>query len=192
LERIGDPQISPTRQFFQEHHTVIDPTVSWGEMAGHTKDVNITSFEPGIAKAPYTLVSKFMSLGAPATGGAAFQARMAENLAVIGALHKAGIPIVAGSDTGLIRYGLDREIELYVKAGMTPLEAIQSATIVPARAMKMDREVGTIEVGKRADLILVDGNPLQNISDIRQVSSVVANGRRFDSRKLWKAAGFLP
>jgi imidazolonepropionase-like amidohydrolase len=179
-------------QFFQEHHTVIDPTVSWGEMAGHTKDVNITSFEPGIAKAPYTLVSKFMSLGAPATGGAAFQARMAENLAVIGTLHKAGIPIVAGSDTGLIGYGLDREIELYVKAGMTPLEAIQSATIVPARAMKMDREVGTIEVGKRADLILVDGNPLQNISDIRQVSSVVANGRRFDSRKLWKAAGFLP
>jgi len=92
----------------------------------------------------------------------------------------------------LIGYGLDREIELYVKAGMTPLEAIQSATIVPARAMKMDREVGTIEVGKRADLILIDGNPLENISDIRKVSSVVANGRRFDSKKLWKAAGFLP
>jgi imidazolonepropionase-like amidohydrolase len=179
-------------QFFQEHHTVIDPTVSWGEMAGHTKDMEVSSFEPGIAKAPYTLGSKFMSLGAPATGSAAFQARISENLAVIGALHKAGIPIVAGSDTGLIGYGLDREIELYVKAGMTPLEAIQSATIVPARAMKMDREVGTIEVGKRADLILVDGNPLQDISDIRKVSSVVANGRRYDCKKLWKAAGFLP
>jgi imidazolonepropionase-like amidohydrolase len=179
-------------QFFQEHHTVIDPTASWGEMAGHTQDMDVSAFEPGIAKAPYTLASKFMSLGAPATGSAAFQARISENLAVIGALHQAGIPIVAGSDTGLIGYGLDREIELYVKAGMTPLEAIQSATIVPAHAMQMDREAGTIEVGKRADLILVDGNPLQNISDIRKVSSVVANGRRYDCKKLWKAAGFHP
>jgi imidazolonepropionase-like amidohydrolase len=179
-------------QFFQERQTVVDPTVSWGEMAGHTKDMAVSSFEPGIGKAPYSLASKFMSLGAPVTGSEAFQARMAENLAVIGALHKARVPIVAGSDTGLIGFGLHREIELYVKAGMTPLEAIQSATIVSARAMNMDREAGTIEVGKRADLILVDGNPLQNISDIRKVSSVIANGRRYDCKKLRAAAGFLP
>jgi len=179
-------------QFFQEHHTVIDPTASWGEMAGHTKDIEVSSFEPGIAKAPYTLASKFMSLGAPATGSVAFQARLAENLAVIGALHKAGVAIVAGSDTGLPGYGLHREMELYVKAGMTPLEAILSATIVPARAMNLDGESGTIEPGKRADLILVDGNPLQSISDIRKVSRVVANGRMYDCKKLWKVAGFLP
>jgi imidazolonepropionase-like amidohydrolase len=179
-------------QFFQEHHTVIDPTASWGEMAGHTKDVDVSSFEPGIAKAPYTLASKFISMGGPATGSAAFHTRISENLAVIGALHKAGIPIVAGSDTGLLGYGLHREMELYVKAGMTPLEAIQTATIVPARAMRLDRELGTIEPGKRADLILVDGNPIENISDIRRVSRVVANGRLYDCKKLWKAAGFVP
>jgi imidazolonepropionase-like amidohydrolase len=179
-------------QFFREHHTVIDPTASWGEMVGHTRDVDVSSFEPGIVKAPYTLASKFISLGGPAAGSAAFQARMSENVAVIGALHRAGIPIVAGSDTGLLGYGLHREMELYVKAGMTPLEAIQAATIVPAKAMKLDRELGTIEPGKRADLILVDGNPLENISDIRRVSRVVANGRLYDCKKLWKAAGFLP
>jgi imidazolonepropionase-like amidohydrolase len=179
-------------QFFKEHHTVIDPTASWGEMAGHTRDVDISSFEPGIAKAPYTLASKFLSLGGPETGSAAFHTRMSENVAVIGALHKAGIQIVAGSDTGLLGYGLHREMELYVKAGMTPLEAIQAASIVPARAMKLDHELGTIEQGKRADLILVDGNPMENISDIRRVSRVVANGRLYDSKKLWKAAGFLP
>jgi len=179
-------------QFLQEHHTVIDPTASWGEMAGHTRDLDVSSFEPGIAKAPYTLASKFISLGGPATGSAAFQARISENVAVIGALHRAGIPIVAGSDTGLLGYGLHREMELYVKAGMTPFEAIQTATIVPAKAMKLDRELGTIEPGKRADLILVDGNPLENISDIRRVSRVVANGRLYDCQKLWKVAGFTP
>jgi imidazolonepropionase-like amidohydrolase len=118
--------------------------------------------------------------------------RTAQTLAAIGALHKAGVAIVPGSDTGLVGFGLDRELELYVQAGMTPLEAIQSATIVSARAMKLDRDSGTIEVGKRADLILVDGNPLANISDIRKVSRVVTNGRVYDAGKLWTSVGFRP
>ncbi len=117
---------------------------------------------------------------------------MAETVAVIGALHRAGVIIVPGSDTGLVGYGLIRELELYVQAGMKPIEAIQSATIVSARAMKHDRDSGTIEVGKRADLILVDGNPLENISDLRRVSKVVANGRMYDCAKLWQVAGFHP
>jgi imidazolonepropionase-like amidohydrolase len=117
---------------------------------------------------------------------------MAESEQVIGAFHKAGIPIVAGSDTGLPGYGLYRELELYVKAGMTPLEAIQSATIVPARAMNLANESGTIEPGKRGDVILIDGNPLENISDIRKVSRVVSNGRMYESAPLWKSVGFQP
>jgi imidazolonepropionase-like amidohydrolase len=117
---------------------------------------------------------------------------MAESGAVIGALHKAGIPVVAGSDTGLIGYGLHRELELYVQAGMTPLEAIQTATTVAARAMNLADDSGSIEAGKRADLILVNGNPQENISDIRKVSRVVANGRLYDSDKLWQRVGFRP
>jgi imidazolonepropionase-like amidohydrolase len=75
---------------------------------------------------------------------------------------------------------------------MTPLEAIQAATITPARVMKVDTEVGTIEPGKRADLIILDANPLTNISNIRKVSSVVTQGRLFDSANLWQAVGFKP
>jgi imidazolonepropionase-like amidohydrolase len=179
-------------EFFEAHHTVIDPTAGWGEMAGHSKDMEVAAFEPGIAKAPYVLVSKFLALGAPVSESARVHARMAENIAVIGALHKAGIPIVAGSDTGLPGYGLLREIEIYAQAGMTPLEAIQAATIVPARAMRLDRESGTVEAGKRADLILVDGNPLDRISDIRRVTKVVTNGRLYDAGKLWKSVGYRP
>ena len=115
---------------------------------------------------------------------------MAQTLAVIGALHKAGVPIVPGSDTGLVGYGLHREIELYVRAGMTPMQAIQSATIVSARSMKLDRESGTIEPGKRADLILVDGDPLTDIRLLRRVRRVVANGRVFDATALWRSVGF--
>jgi imidazolonepropionase-like amidohydrolase len=102
------------------------------------------------------------------------------------------VTIVPGSDTGLVGYGLHREIELYVEAGMTPLEAIQSATIVSARAMGLDKETGTVEAGKRADLILVEGNPLADIRDLRKVSRVIVGGRMYDPAKLWESVGFHP
>jgi len=176
-------------RFLKDHHTVVDPTAGWGEMAGHSREVEVASFEPGIAKAPFVLNAKFSAMNGGATGRCDLRARA---LDLVGSLHKAGVAIVPGTDTGLVGHGLHRELELYVQAGMTPLEAIQSATIVSARAMKLDRDSGTIEPGKRADLILVDGNPLANISDIRKVSRVVVNGRLYDSAKLWRSVGFRP
>ncbi|HEX4308630.1 MAG TPA: amidohydrolase family protein [Acidobacteriaceae bacterium] len=174
----------------KEKQIVVDPTLGWGEMAGHPKSVDVASFEPGIHAAPFTLSSKFRALGVPAADEAKFHERMETNLKVVGALYRAGVTIVPGSDTGLLGYGLDRELELYVQAGMPPMAAIQSATLVPARVMKLDGEVGSIEVGKRADLILVQGNPLEHISDIRRVVSVVANGRMYDSKTLGRSVGF--
>ncbi|HEV2964653.1 MAG TPA: amidohydrolase family protein [Candidatus Angelobacter sp.] len=189
---LNSERVHKAIQFFQEHHTVVDPTASWGEMAGHSKDVEISSFEPAIAKVPYAVAAKYLTLGSPTSESERFHARMAESRAVIGALHKAGIPIVAGSDTGLVGYGLHRELELYVQAGMTPLEAIQTATTVAARSMNLAEDSGSIEPGKRADLILVNGNPLENISNIRKVARVVTNGRMYDSAKLWQSVGFRP
>ncbi len=158
-------------------------------MAGHSKDVDVASFEPGILGAPFVLDAKFRGMGG-ATTADQMKSRNAQTLAVIGALHKAGVIIVPGSDTGLVGYGLLRELELYVQAGMTPLEAIQSATIVSAKAMKRDSEWGTIEVGKYADMILIDGDPLATISDLRKVSHVIINGRMFDAAKLRQSVGF--
>jgi imidazolonepropionase-like amidohydrolase len=174
----------------KEKQIVVDPTLGWGEMAGHPKSVDVASFEPGIKAAPYTLSSKFRALGVPAADEAKFNERMKTNLEVVGALYRAGVPIVPGSDTGLLGYGLDRELELYVQAGMTPMAAIQSATIVAARVMKQDGESGSVEVGKRADLVLVEGNPLEHISDIRRVVSVVSDGRMYDSKRLGRSVGF--
>jgi imidazolonepropionase-like amidohydrolase len=188
----NSPEAKKAIQFLLEHHTVVDPTASWGEMAGHSKDMDVTTFEPGILKAPYTLSTKYLAMGVPATDSTRVHARQAENLLVIGALYKAGVPIVAGSDTGLVGYGLDREIELYAQAGMTQMAAIQSATIVAARAMKLDGDSGTIEAGKRADMILVNGNPVENIHDLRKVVKVVTNGWMYDCGKLWESVGFKP
>ena len=178
-------------QFLLDHQTVVDPTASWGEMASHSHEVDVASFEPGILTAPAILDAKFRGM-TNASSVDQMRARMAQTLAVIGALHRAGVPIVAGSDTGLVGYGLHREIELYVAAGMTPIEAIQSATVVPARAMGLDRDSGTVEVGKRADLILVAGDPLQDITILRRVTRVVADGRVFDATALWRSVGFRP
>ena len=116
--------------------------------------------------------------------------RMAQNGAVIMALFRAGVPIVPGSDTGLVGWGLHRELEIYVDAGMTPLEAIQAATIVSARAMGLDKDSGTVEAGKRADLMLVDGDPLKDIRNLRRVTRVIADGRVYDAPALWRSAGF--
>jgi imidazolonepropionase-like amidohydrolase len=169
---------------------VVDPTESWVEMEDHPRSVDIASFEPGIEAAPFTLASKYRRLGGLPADDVKYGEERATDAAVLRALYEAGVPIVAGSDTGLLGYGLDRELELYVQAGMTPMAAIQTATINAARAMKLDRESGTVEAGKRADLVLVEGNPLTNISDLRRVVSVVKDGRLYDSRRLGQLVGF--
>jgi imidazolonepropionase-like amidohydrolase len=173
----------------KEKQIVVDPTDGWGEMAGHPRTVRAASFEPGLNAAPFTLASKFEALGGPVEESK-FRGRMAANGRVIDAIYQAGVPIVAGSDTGLLGYGLDRELELYVQAGLPPMAAIQTATLGAARAMKLDHDSGSVEVGKRADLVLVEGDPLANISDLRRVTKVVRDGLLFDSAALGRTVGF--
>jgi imidazolonepropionase-like amidohydrolase len=85
------------------------------------------------------------------------------------------VPIVAGTD-GM---GLEivRELELYVEAGFTPAEALQTATINPARLVKAGSASGSIKVGKSADMVLVDGDPSQRVGDARRSVWVVSAGR---------------
>jgi imidazolonepropionase-like amidohydrolase len=139
------------------------------------------------------LVSTICNPGVALTEDAeAAHRRWATNLAVLRALHQAGVPIVAGTDQAIPGHSLHRELEIYVEAGFTPLQAIQAATLVPARAMRREKELGTIVPGKRADLILVDGDPLADIHALRRLSSVVTAGRVYDTAALWRSVGFLP
>jgi imidazolonepropionase-like amidohydrolase len=97
-------------------------------------------------------------------------------------MHKAGVPLLAGTQSnhrGIASPGIWLHDELYyfVQAGLSPFEALKTATVNPAKFMRRDRDLGTIEKGKLADLVLLDANPLADISNTRKINAVVVNGR---------------
>jgi imidazolonepropionase-like amidohydrolase len=169
-----------------EHHVVIDPTVSWNELLGHANSTPLTRFQPGFSQVSWPLRASYGSIRNPADSAAADRSLRA-SLAAIKALHDGGVRIVAGTDYGLPGFSLLRELELYVEAGFTPLEAIQSATAIPADVMRSSNEAGTLERGKRADLVVLDRDPLLDIHNIRSSHWVIANGRMFLTSELKRA-----
>ncbi|HEY8056792.1 MAG TPA: amidohydrolase family protein, partial [Terriglobales bacterium] len=98
--------------------------------------------------------------------------------------------LVAGTDKSVPAVSLHRELELYVQAGLTPMQVIDLATSGSARVMGEEKVVGTIAPGMRADMILVAGDPLRDFSALRQVRRVVTFGRLYDTAPLWRRAGF--
>ncbi len=76
------------------------------------------------------------------------------------------------------------ELELLVQAGLTPLEAIQTATINPAKFLGLEKSFGTIEKGKQADLVLLEANPLENIANTKKIFAVIVNGRYLSNEML--------
>jgi imidazolonepropionase-like amidohydrolase len=106
--------------------------------------------------------------------------------------YDAGGLLVCGTDpTGSGRtiagYGSRRELELLVEAGFTPLQAIKIATLNGAKYLGREKNIGSIEQGKNADLVLIDGDPENNISDIRKTETVFKNGIGFDSKKIFES-----
>ncbi len=188
----GDASSDAVKQqikMLAEKHVVIDPTVSWNELLGHSVQTSLTAFQPGFAEAPWPLRASYGSIRNAGDSMSANRSVRA-SLALIKALHDAGARIVAGTDYGLPGFSLLREVELYVAAGLSPLDAIRSATAVPSEVMGMSKEVGTIAIGKRADLVVLDGNPLTDISNVRKGKWVVSAGRMFDMPALRRAVGF--
>ena len=117
-----------------------------------------------------------------------YRASWAKMVGLLGRMHKAGVPIVAGTDGAGIE--LVRELEIYVQAGFTPAEALAAATIVPARLVGQDTKTGSVKVGKAADLALIDGDPSSRIGEVRQTRTVMLDGRLLDADALRTAAGF--
>ncbi len=91
---------------------------------------------------------------------------------------EAGGRVIAGTDSPIIPPGisLHTELEHFVDAGLSPFQALQSATIEAAAWLGVEQELGSVEAGKLADLVIVDGDPLQNIRDARRVRIVIKNG----------------
>lgn len=114
-----------------------------------------------------------------------------KELEVVNTMHKAGIPFLAGTDTppGVYvfpGFSLHEELQRFVAAGFTPMEALRTATLNPAKFLGMENELGTIEKGKLADMVLLDANPLDDIRNTQKIAGVVANGRYFSRADLDK------
>jgi imidazolonepropionase-like amidohydrolase len=189
---LESPEAKKALAFLKDHRTVVDPTMAVFEFFTISTAKPPASFEPGVNKVAPELAEQLTDVEPPSEHSALGEQIFEKELAIVGALHRAGIPVVAGTDQTVPGYSLHREIELYVQAGLTPMEAIQAATIVPARAMKLDKETGTVEKGKRADLILINGDPLADIHNTRNVESVITNGVMYNTAPLWQSVGFKP
>lgn len=189
---LNSPESQKALAFLKDHHTVVDPTIALYELFTATTAKPPASFEPGVDKIAAELAGQVTDVEPPNETSDAQEKVFQKQVAIVGALHRAGITIVAGTDQAVPGHSLHREIELYVQSGFTPLEAIQSATTVPAHVMGLDKELGTIETGKRADLILINGDPLQDVHNTRNVEYVITNGTMYHTAELWQSVGFKP
>jgi hypothetical protein len=187
---------SPEMQAFYaelaERKTIIDPTISVWE-GSLTSDGSTTSpaYVPFADISPPAVSRSWKIGGYPLFDGltrADFKASFAKMVGVVGRLHKAGVRIVAGTDG----YGLElvRELELYQQAGLSNEEALQTATIIPARMTGMDDRFGSIEPGKSASLILVEGDASKDMTALRRITTVFLDGYRLNADELRAASGF--
>jgi imidazolonepropionase-like amidohydrolase len=108
-----------------------------------------------------------------------------------GELYRNNITIVAGTDS-TPGFTLHRELELYVSSGIPAAKVLQIATLTAARVAGQDKELGSITKRKLADLIIIDGDPTKNISDIKNVETVIKNGVIYKTADLYTAVGVKP
>jgi imidazolonepropionase-like amidohydrolase len=177
---------------FKSHHTVFDDTIVLFETLSRSTDTPLETVEPGITHVAPSLATALNATGIPPAKAPEAAKRYAALLATLRELHRRGLTTVAGTDQDVPGYSLHRELEIYVQAGFTPMEALQAATIVPARVLKLDKQLGTLEVGKRADMLLLDGNPLADIRNTRRIAKTISDGTVYDPAPLWQSVGFKP
>ncbi len=177
-----------------EHHTTVDVTLATfeGMYTGRPGKVS-PDFAPVLNRLPAQVQRFAYTGGLPVTeaNDQLYKDSYQAMLRMTKRMYDAGIPILAGTDAtaGIM---LHRELELDVQAGIPPAKALQIATFNAARLLKQEKDLGSIVPGKRADLVLVDGNPAEHISDIRRSRLVMKNGVVYESAELYGAAGVKP
>ena len=196
---LENPEVSADRienaiDFLLKNKIALDPTMNIRLLLNTAEGKPLETVEPDVGRIAYELwEGKRFRKGKRPDAVKKEVARYTKGAEIIGDFFRAGVPIVAGTDNFVPVFSLYLEIETYQKlGGLTPLEAIQTATIIPARVMGMDSETGTLEINKQADIAILDKNPLVDISNIRTVSAVLTNGNYYDSTPLWQAADFKP
>lgn len=178
----------------KENGTWLSPTLITMEMIlSQVKSLNELKALPSLQYVHPLLQSKWLTANkynkmSSSENIAHFEKYVKFNLLLVNACKKAGVPIVAGTDAGtssvVSGFAIHDELELLVKAGLTNEEALKSATTLAAQWLAIDKQIGSIETGKFADLILLDGNPLTDIKNTRKIAGVFVNGNWLDKTKI--------
>ena len=191
---LNSPQVNTFIALMKQHHTVIDPTMAIWESTYNDRPGNVSTVDTSMFdRLPLQVqrASKTASQALPTPDAATdqlYRSSYANFVKMVKKLYDNGITIVAGTDQGS-GYALHRELEIYNQAGIPAPELVQMATLTAARVMKRDSELGSIAPGKLADMILVNGDPTINISDIRKIDVVVKGGAVMYPSELYPAVG---
>ncbi|MGB2866075.1 MAG: amidohydrolase family protein [Sedimentisphaerales bacterium] len=179
---------------FVKNSTWVCPTL----MLGHSlsfRDEEYLANDPRLKYMPLSIKDSWKDdvYVAWATGeGRADNKKLCEKrLAIVGAMKREGVGLLAGMDTTYMAYcfpgfGLHDELALFVQAGLSPMEALRTATYNPAKFFGKLDSMGTIEQGKIADLVLLEANPLQDISNTQKIAAVVVGGKFYQKAALQK------
>jgi imidazolonepropionase-like amidohydrolase len=171
--------------------TIIDPTLTvWEPLMTSDGSAISPEYAPFAEVVPPAVARGWKIGGYPLSDGLTrddYRKSFTKMVDLVGRLHQSGVRIVAGTDGSGVE--LVRELELYQQAGLTNAEALQTATIVPARMTGMDDRIGAIGPGKTADLLLVDGDVSRDLANLRHVDTVFVDGYRLSGAELRKAAG---
>ena len=178
-------------KLFLEHQTIVEPTLARSEFNVHPQRWPFSEFEPSVVRLPPELAVILNNSGIERAREERAVAAFRTALDTTKILHDAGIPILAGSDQVVPGASLLRELELFVRAGLKPIDALRCATTVPTKVFAIT-DSGSIQVGKRADLVILDANPLDDISNVRRVHWTILGGKVFDPKPLWRLVDIQP
>jgi imidazolonepropionase-like amidohydrolase len=187
LGRCSSEDLAPLYAKFVRNGTYVTPTfTAQVEVAvWPTRAVPGDSLAHYLPKAVRDYVAQIFPMpdSIPPNADSVGRAMLEKRLRQVAAMQRAGVHILTGTDAPLRNsppgFGLHEELTLLVRGGMSPFEALRSATLEPARYFGMVDSLGTVASGKLADLVLLDANPLQDIRNTRRISAVVANGRLY-------------
>ena len=188
------PEVREFITFLKQHHTVLDPTMDAFEGLFCGDPTVITPGLEEIAPRFPPQVRRQLLSGAlevPKGKEAAYHEAFPAMLHLLKALYDAGVTIIPGTDN-LAGYMLHHVLELYVRAGIPPAEVLRMATFTPALVMGVNKDRGVIAAGKLADMVLIDGDPTQNIRDINKITTVIKGGKVYDPAAIEKALGIAP
>jgi imidazolonepropionase-like amidohydrolase len=181
-------------ELLKKKGTVVDPTVAIFVAMFTDRPGEVSRNFAAIAdRLPPQVRRRLLAGGLPVPEGKDERYRESARalLRMVKLLYDAGVPIVSGTDD-LPGFALHRELELYAEAGIPAPDVLRIGTLGSARVAGRAAELGTIEKGKLADLILVDGDPARRISDIRRTQLVIKDGRILETAPLYKSIGVRP